>query len=475
MLFDRAKAQDILNALKITLSPEQAEVFWDEERVLVMAGGEGAGKSFVGALRAFVLTVTTPVELGWFVGADMEDARKEMDYFIDWSDKLGILDRSNSTIPSARTERCLVRLDLSRITGKVAVAETVSGYDPLKIGRDQPDWIVGCEVSRWEKEVFDRCYGRLARKYPRAWGFFSGSFEESIGWFPETWALGQGPNEMDLSSHSLPSWANRSIYPGGADDAAIVQLRNSMSESRFLARHAGRPSPPRDAVLPEFKYRLHVWPVTTNPAYPVYLFIDPGTTVYCILYVQIVGGEVHVLDEIYQPQASHDSVINSAMANELWKYVGGGVIDVAGKQHHGGFMSPEQAWARDTGLRLKSQYLKVDQEVERLRSILHLNPITQRARLLIHPRCKGIISEMGGGQSPNPSGGLWRMKGGSPDNHNDHACKALAYGLAQYYGTNTPPLLDEQDGPDGGALTYLKERPTTVAMDRLEKMLRGSR
>src|SRR3990167_6579612 len=267
-----------------------------------MAGGEGASKSYTGGLRALLysLTADRSYKLGWIVGADFEDARKEMDYIIDWSDQLGVLDRDNSTISSHSDQKCKVHIVAPATLHQDRIdfyIETVSGHDPLKVGREEPDFIVGCEVSRWEVELWQRCQGRLIRKYPYAWGYFSGSFETSLGWFPEVFALGQGPNDQDLRSYSVPSSANRALYPGGASDPAIVKLQNSMSPERFMARHMGKPAPPKDAVLPEFKTTYHVFPVTYEPGYPVYIFIDPGTHIYAVEFVQIVGDEVHVLDE----------------------------------------------------------------------------------------------------------------------------------------------------------------------------------
>ena len=454
----KQQISDLLFQLNIELSTEQSEVFFEDSINIIMAGGEGASKSFTGALKALMysLTASYQVRLGWLVGADFEDARKEMDYVIDWADQLGVLDRDNSTISSHSDQKCKVHIFAPARIKEEAIdfyIETVSGHDPLKIGREEPDFIVGCEVSRWETELWHRCQGRLVRKYPRSWGFFSGSFETSLGWFPEIFNLGQGPNDQDLKSFSVPSHANRFLYPGGPSDPAITKLQNSMSPERFLARHMGKPSPPRDAVLPEFKNNLHVYPVEHVPGYPVYIFIDPGTHIYAVEFVQLVSDEVHVLDEVFIAHASHEAVVTATMTNRHWQYVREGVIDVAGTQHHFGFGSPEEAWARDArGLVLRAEYRKVHQTVERLRSVMAINPVTQRPRLLINPRCKGLIAELGGSRAPVDGSGLWRVSSsGQPSSDHCDAAKALGYGLLALYGTTRPganltnPLFEDED------------------------------
>ena len=463
----KAKIQDLLSFLKVELSDEQAEVFYDENINVLMAGGEGASKSYTAGLRGLLYSLTSPrpIKLGWVVGADFEDARKEMDYVIDWSETLGILDRDGSTISSHSDQKCKVHIKApSGLDGKPIdfYVETVSGHDPLKIGREEPDFILGCEVSRWEAELWHRCQGRLARKYPHSWGFFSGSFETSLGWFPEIYNLGQGPNNQDLVSYSVPSHANHYLYPGGPSDPAIVKLQNSMSPDRFLARHMGKPSPPRDAVLPEFKNTYHVYPIQHEHGYPVYIFIDPGTHIYAVLFVQIVGDEVHVLDEIFIAAASHEAVVTATMTNPLWQFVRDGVIDVAGGQHHFGFGSPEEAWQRDTGLVLRAEYRKIPETVERLRSVLAINPVTQRPRLLVHPRCRGLIGEFGGGKAPVEGSGLWRLtSSGVPSKDNCDATKALGYGLLAKYGTLRPgsalntALFAEEDSEE--SYSYLQD------------------
>ena len=406
-------------------------------------------------------------KLVWVMGADFEDARMAIDsYIVPWLEQLGIYDYGRSSLPTHKDQQAVVNTK----TGNTYKA--ISAYDPLKIGREQPDRIQGEEISRWEKEVWDRSFGRLARKYETAQGFFSGSFESSLGWFPEIWKQGQSPNLQDIVSYSLPSWANIAIYPGGRDDPAIISLENqSPTPERFLERYGGKPAQPTDAVLPEFRVMLHVETLELDPSKPVYVFIDPGDYVYCVLFVQFVDDEVRVLNEVYVHNYSHEQVVQAVQLAPEWKYVRGGVMDVAGKQQSaGGFGSPVDHWRKDTGLSLKTNYMKVEQTIERLRSVLAINPATMKPRLRIDPKCRGLISEGGGGPSPVRGGGLWRMRGMTPRAENDHAWKSLAYGIRAIYGTTRPDDEDYEDDEAGDSSyvsSYMSRPRARVEMSSL--------
>lgn len=478
-----ARIRDLLDALGIKFSVEQAEVFWDSSRVIVVSAGEGAGKSTIGGLRGVLMSLTSPSppSLGWVMGKDFEDAYKELVgteesdmSVVNIADALGVLDRKSSTISTHPDQPCRIHIVYSDLYGPPVDlwVQSVSGYDPRKVGRDQPDFILGAEVSRWEVELWRRAQTRLTRKYHRgAWGYFSGSPEDMRGWFPEVIELGMGPNEQGIKSYILPSYVNESIYPLRDQDPAYKLAVAGLPDYKVESRLLGRPHKPQDAVLPEFKSELHVFPHQRHPDYPVYIFIDPGTLVYAVLFVQLVGPEVRVLDELYIHQASQDDVITQTTLNPLWPYVSEAVLDIASRQHHSGMGSPLEAWHRETGLPVRTQYCKLNDTLDRLRSVMRINPITHRPYLSIHYKCKGLIAELGGGPSPVPGGGLWRIgPSGDPLSKNDHACKALGYGLINMFGTRQPLALREDEEDESRYSSYLA--PARPARRSLQELLR---
>lgn len=421
----------------MVLAPEWERAVFSGARLILGLGGEGSGKSYSAAAYAVCRSIHDLLSGGklyWIVGQDFEDARSDFMPIVDFQEKLGNVHELNT--PASREEQCR----LVTKTGQTFL--TMSARDPTKIARDEPDGIVGAEFTRWiTDEVFRRCEGRLLRKYPRAWGIFTGSFESSLGWVPELYTLGQGPNERGIRSFTIPSWANPHRYPGGRDNPAIKLAELGSSPERFMERFGGQPAPPQGIIFHEFKNYLHVDPLLkVDNKYPVYLFIDPGDLVYCVLYTQFVDGECRVIDEVYVSHWTHEQVIDEIKNNEVYPLVRGGVIDIAATQHHMGMPAPFNKWYEDTGLQLVAQKQSVDDTIERVRAVLSVWPVTGRSRLLIHPRCRGLISEMGGGPSPVAEGGPWmrfkmRSGFGPPQAKNDHACKALGYGLAfmQYF------------------------------------------
>ena len=81
--------------------------------------------------------------------------------------------------------------------------------------------------------------------------------------------------------------------------------------------------------------------------------------------------------------------------------------------------------------------------IEAVKRFLIVNPVTNRPLLNVNARCTGLISEMGG--CPNPISGQiqvykWRQdKEGNtladdPEDRNNHASKALAYGIVHLFG-----------------------------------------
>jgi hypothetical protein len=444
-------AQDVVESLGVKLSPEQSEVFYDDSRLKLVGGGEGGGKSLVASLyctaRSFHDYLVWGPSLYWVIGADFQDAEKELGgsgleddfYVIEMLEELGCYDSTTSSQP--HREPWKIRAS-NRLQGHLYI--TGSAHDPTKIGREQPRGIVGAEVGRWQRQVWDRCYGRLARlRAEGSWGIFTGSFEKTSDepWFQELWEQGQAPNEIDIRSFSMPSWANPSKYPGGRMDPAIVQLEKaSPSPEYFMERYAGKPAPPRNAVIPEFNVRLHVQEAPIISDRPVYLFVDPAKNIYCVLFVQFVGNEVWLVDEVFVHQWTHEQVLQEVMMRPAWKHraYDGHVMDVASLQDHFGLGTPEQAWQSTTGLSFITKKIPVDTTIERVRSIMSINPSTGRPRLRVDPKCRGFISQLGGGPSPIPGGGIWKMHNGTPEKKNDDAPKALGYGLNHHFGSISP-------------------------------------
>lgn len=429
--------------LQVSLSPEWEKPILANNRVTLAIAGEGSGKSFSGGLFAVCHSVYDKLfgEAGlyWVVGLDFEDGKKDLEYIRDFQRKLDNV--QEESWPMSRERPCIIKTK----TGQTF--STVSAYDYDKIAREEPDGIVGAEVGRWPPEIYHRCLGRIARKYPRAWLFATGSPRTSQGWLRDVAAMGGGPNQIGLRAYHIPSWANRVIYPGGRDDPAIKALEAASDPNYFQERYGGLFVPSVGVIFSSFRYNEHVdYELDYDPNLPVRLAIDPGTKVYCVLFCQLTDdNEVRVVDEVYVSRWTHEQVINECRMRDGWLLVdksSAGAIDVAAKQSHMGGPIPIEEWYKDTGCALYANKWPLDVSIERVRAALAVNPSTGRPRLRVHPRCRGLISEMDGGPSPVEGGGPWmyfegRDGLGPPRSENNHACMALAYLLSGPFGFET--------------------------------------
>ena len=376
--------------------------------------------------------------LTWFIGERYIDAYKDWSEALKVAQALGIVEGT----PSIRDNGQLVCTFFTKWGQKV---QTVSGHDAQTIGREEPEIIVGAEASLWSEELWQRVFGRLERRSRFGSRMLaSGSFESAIGPFYTYYNMGRGANEEDLVSFKMPSWSNLALYPEGYDDPAMRRQRALNSKQRFMERFGAEPAPPALAVLPQFNSAIHIdGQLKYEKGAPTYCFVDPGDHVYGTMIVQVIGGEVRVLESIYAHMSHHEAVITDTQNLEGWKYTSNTrrvVIDVQAKARHAQSESPIEIWRRRTGYTVTGRKVAVDASVERLRSLLEINPATGLARLRIHPRNTGLIAEMGGGKSPVPGGGPWLKTAvnGSPRRENDHLCKALAYGIIELYGTQMP-------------------------------------
>ena len=440
-----------------TLSPEWAEAF-DQLSDLTLcnkfiaAGGEGSAKTHSSALFLTCryaydrLTVRPAPVLYWFIGNDFEDAYPEFEDTARFMESLGWI-KGEAKVRNGGKERC----EFETIHGTRFV--TVSANKPQKVGRETVDGIIACEPSLWARETFDRAMGRIARK-PTAWLFGGGSFEtDRDQGFNVLFQEGQAGNSKRLRSMAIPSFANRHLYPGGGEDPRILELAGMYSTRRFKERVLGEPAPPKGQVIVGLDPAIHLNPwLMPNPAEPVYLFIDPGTLIYCILFCQISGPQIKVLGEIYQEQADSRRVIERALMHPMWRYVRshkGHWMDSAGKQRHLGSKAPISVWKQLTGLEISTSKgtVEVDTKVERCLALLNRDYISGTPYLQINSKeCPGLLAEAGIGPSPaaEQGGGIWmrqvneRGEVGNVQRKNDHAWSALAYGALGHFGVTAP-------------------------------------
>ena len=414
-----------------TPTDEQKVILNSPYRFNLVAGGEQAGKSLIASKYLLGRFAETEERgLYWLVAADYERTRAEFEYLLQDFSMLGILKEASKRVDPGH----LTLADGTRI-------ETKSAKDPRTLAMRAPNGILGCEASQLDIETFFRLRGRCAPK--RGWLFLAGTFEGSLGWYPQMFTAWASGAEKDARAFSLPSYTNIHLYPGGEYDPEIQRLKEASSDDFFMERIEGKPSPPKGLVFPEFRPDAHISEVEYEPGEPVHIWMDPGYAgAYAVEVVQVIGEQIRVIDEIYEQQLVTDDIIDVAQSREWWPDAKFGVIDIAGNQHQA-MAAPAEVWLDRTGLYLSSQKIRINEGTERLKGWLKIDPKTHAPRIVFSPKCQGILSEFG--SAPNPFDGqtkAYRWKtdregnivGEIPEDKYNHGVKAVVYGLIDRFG-----------------------------------------
>ena len=368
--------------------------------------------------------------LYWLVAADYERTRAEFDYLVEDFASLGILAEVSKRVDPGR----IILADGTRI-------ETKSAKDPRTLAMRAPDGILGCEASQLDLDSYHRLRSRVAPK--RGWLFLSGTFEGSLGWYPQlftSWQLGS----KDEKSFSLPSYSNTNLYPEGANDPEILRLKSMASDEFFMERIQGIPTPPTGLVFGEFRADIHVdYDMEYVKGEPVYLWMDPGYAgAYAVEAVQEINGQVCVFDEVYERGLTTEEMITVATSRPWWQDVHSGTIDIAGYQHQA-MSAPAEMWMDKTGIYLDAQKIRINEGTERLKGFMKTDAVTGRPNIAFSPKCAGALSEFGAVSSPfDGQTRAYRWKtdregnivGETPEDRNNHAIKAVIYGLVSQFG-----------------------------------------
>ena len=294
---------------KVGFAPtdEQRAILESPFRFNLVAGGEQAGKSLIASKYLLGRIAETEGNgLYWLVAADYERTRAEFEYLIEDFSALRILSSASKRVDPGH----LILGDGTRI-------ETKSAKDPRTLAMRAPDGILGCEASQLDLETFFRLRSRCSPK--RGWMFLSGTFEGSLGWYPQMFTAWASGADNDARAYSLPSYTNVHLYPGGANDPEIQRLREVSSDDFYMERIEGKPSPPKGLVFTEFRPDMHISEVSYEKGEPVHLWMDPGYTGgYAVEVVQIRGEQLCIIDEIYEQGLVTDEIIDVARSREWW-------------------------------------------------------------------------------------------------------------------------------------------------------------
>lgn len=405
-------------------TPSQAKIHNSQAQIVQVVGAEGGGKSHVAA--AEIAACVPWSRLVYLVGQTYDNSRQEFDYLVGHLSKLGALELERVSQPrhglwsmTTRTGCNIVNLSVER------------GASTVIAKGEQPDIICLCEAGVINSySVFLASVRRCRRARGRL--LLVGTLKDDFGWYASLVdELQVGDNPWKGATFSLPAWSNTYLYPGGRNDPEIKYLEANLPTDEFARTVAAEKMPSRAQVFAnEFSYARNVRDCPFDPALPVTIWIDPGyyPSSYVVLPVQFRGNEVRNIDEIYVNFHTHQQVIAVAKARPWWSKVERAVIDVAGRQHHAE-KSAEEVWASEAGIRPHSQPVGVLDGIARHRTFLKTR---DGARLFHDPSCKETLAEYKKYRLPTDRDG--NPTHNIPMDKDNHAMKAIAYGLVDRFG-----------------------------------------
>jgi len=411
-------------------------------RLKLVAGGERAGKSRFSAIEPVLYILDNadkPDKLIWFVAGIYELAKPEFSYTFDDLTALGMVQQSY-----------LPRLGSKEASGPGYRMVTKSSDDVLRLAAEAPDYVVMCEAAQQTLEVYLRLRGRVAEK--RGYMTLSGTFEGSLGWYPEKWREWQHANADEGVSFSMATWSNTKIFPGGRDDPEIKALEASYPEALFQERFGAVPCPPSTLVFQTFDWDTHTrddivdW---EDFAGEIELAIDPGYhNPYAVLACWRVGDVIFVVDEIYRTKTLGEEIISIAKKRPWWRHVTGGVIDVSARAHVAQ-KSQIEIWEEQTKMYLRSQFVPIEDGITRYQSFLSAPGYAGEnvhglpgARIFYDRKfCPHAIAEHGKYKYGDIN--ERRATSEKPIDRDNHALKAMAYYLVDVFGY-TPQLQKTQ-------------------------------
>lgn len=425
-------------------------------RIVVITGGEQAGKSLCAGNHAAALGLTSSI--GWLLGQRYADCRREFEYARDAALKAGwTSDGMYSQSDEGPWEiRYHFRLeeDFTPVE-RGCVIKTLTTEDATKVSQESPDFIILCEAGRQSHQAFRYA---LRRAFPKSAPLLiTGTLEDDAeGWLADLYRTCEAEgNPYNGTAISLPSHENLSLYPGGEEGPKFQNLLRILRETNLVdaeeeigERFYGRPRTPKGLVFSDFSPQYHVSDKAEYiPGKEVLLAVDPGwfPSAYAILFCQIVGEQFRVFDEIYVHRQRTSEILATVKNHYSFQDLTEAWFDpFAVEQHSQGQDSTYESWragltGRNIALRWPERFKEEDGRL-RLHDKLLVNPLytPPQPYLLVHSRAKWLTWEMTKGyRLRQRNDGTFASD--EPIDRDNHAIKALIYAIMGRYGIADHP------------------------------------
>jgi hypothetical protein len=262
----------------------------------------------------------------WIVGPEYSDSEKEFRAAYNGLSKLEVPFDKPGTYYNPHAADMVISL-----WGGTFLLHGKSAKHPETLVGEGLSGVVMAEAAKLKERVWSK-YIRPTLADFNGWALFA-STPEGKNWFYDLWRMGQDPQYLEWTSWRFPSWVNPYVYPKGASDEGIKMLRAASSAGQAITgelmelagvdpeiagmmldmtevtfnqeigalftEFAGR-------VFQEFDEETHVKDLEfeRGSGWQTFAAVDYGFTNPNVWLLIQLGpwGEIHVLDEIYEPE-----------------------------------------------------------------------------------------------------------------------------------------------------------------------------
>ena len=447
-----------------------------DTRNRVIAGGRRGGKSQIGGNELVPEALMTRDMSDylksqgkrrefWIVGPEYSDSEKEFRATYNALKRLEVPFDKPGTYNNPHGGDMVISL-----WGGAYILDAKSAKHPETLVGEGLSGVVMAEAAKLKQSTWYKFVRPTLADF-QGWALFT-STPEGKNWFYELWQMGQDPKYLEWASWRFPSWVNPHVYPKGASDPGIRLLREAnragkaitpnmmelagvdpeivsmmldMTEVTFnqeigalFTEFAGR-------VFQEFDEEVHVRDLEfqTSPTWSTFAAVDYGYTNPNVWLLIQVGpwGEIHILDEVYEPGLTITEFANEIKRRELCP---SGLV-----RFYPDPASPGSS--RELSEALKVRYATagtggdLSDRLEAIRAVLKPQPAhlpadhpDKRPDLLINRRCKNTIREFNDYRYPKTveeARASGRNAPELPMKKDDHTPEAFGRFLAGHFGT----------------------------------------
>ena len=416
---------------RMLIEPRYTKEHTPTPTIVILGGGEQSGKSWTGGHHVYAMHPFG--QIFWIVGATYQDSRKEFQYMVEAGVKSGAIDPANYSMPNEGP--CVA------VFNNGCKVRTLSSDDTTSLASESPDGVLMVEAGRQSYQAFRTLLSRV--QHHLGWFLVSGTFEQMKGrWFPDLWKMCSTDNDYQATSISLRTYDNPTTFPDGDNDPRILAIKKTLSDEEFSERFLGTPRSTLGVVFPEFRRTSHVRDVDEDPTESYQLWVDPGwsPSAYACLWVQKVGEQIRILDEVYEHNRTNKEICEMIINDKRVAKLSGIVIDVASQAHAGAQDPALDTWRSmfsGRNVPIKGRFVRISDGIQRTHDKLRINPLTGEPYMIIHPRCESTIWELEEGYRFHVrKSGDFGQGANLPEDKNNHAAKAIAYGLINEFGSS---------------------------------------